>query len=350
MIEAVERALRDKFTGYTPSGGLPDAREAVASWASSLGAPTEANHVLITAGASEAAELLLTALVDEGDEVLVPAPGYPLYTAILGKLGAVARYYKLQAEGGWQPDINEVAEQVTSRTRAILLINPNNPTGSITSDSSTHELIQLAGQRGLLVIADEVYRELSFTRSPTPSSVFAESLGVPLITLESLSKTHLVPGWRIGWMRFTNPSMMEELIASVNRLADARLCAPAPPQYAVRPALEGDKTFQEKFIAIIEQRRNLALQLLEGIPGLSCQAPNAGFFMLIRVDDVGSQSDERFVLDLLEETGVLVVHGSGFGIDPNLGYFRLVYLAEEAILKTSFNEIDHFLRRRAGQT
>src|SRR6266542_1429665 len=204
VVEAVQRAVSDSFTGYAPSAGLPEAREAVADYATQLGAETRSDEVIITSGASEAADLVLTALVNPGEEVLLPAPGYPLYPAILNKLGAQGRYYGLDELRGWQPSMDEVRSLITKRTRALLLINPNNPTGSIIPDDITGQLLELAAENDLLVIADEVYRELCFSESPSPASVLAKNIGVPLITLESLSKTHMVPGWRVGWMRFTN--------------------------------------------------------------------------------------------------------------------------------------------------
>src|SRR5918911_4576730 len=197
VVEPVGRALRDGFTGYAPSSGLPEAREAAARYATAMGAPTTPADVLMTAGASEAADLLLSALVDEGDEVLLPAPGYPIYTAILNKLGAHARYYHLDAARGWRVSPEEIAAAAGERTRPVVLINPNNPTGSIVPDETTREILSVAARHGLLVIADEVYRELCFGPPPSPASVLAQGTGVPVVTLESLSKTHLVPGWRV---------------------------------------------------------------------------------------------------------------------------------------------------------
>src|ERR1700730_5234650 len=190
VVEAVARALRDSFTGYSHSAGLPEARQAVAEYATTLGAATGPGQVLITSGASEAAALVLTALVNEGEQVLLPAPGSPIYTAILSKLGAVTRYYQLENTTGWLPSVEEIDSLITDRTRALVLINPNNPTGSIIPDETTRKLLELAARRKLLVIADEVYRELCFGKRPTPASVLAKDIDVPLITLESLSKTH----------------------------------------------------------------------------------------------------------------------------------------------------------------
>lgn len=344
VVEAVTHALREEFTGYAHSSGCPEAREAVAAYATALGAPTAPDDVLMTSGASEAADLVLAALVEEGDEVLLPAPGYPLYPAILNKLGAVARYYNLDAERGWQPSPDEVSTLINGRTRALVLINPNNPTGSVTPDETTRQLLELAERHNLLVIADEVYRELCFGRQPTSASVLAEEMSVPVITLESLSKTHMVPGWRVGWMRFTHREQMRDLISAIHRLASGRLCSPTPAQYAVRPALEGDKSFLHEFMRDIRRRRDHVVESVRGIEGLSCVVPEAAFYVMIGVADPAGRTDERLVLDLLEETGVLVVHGSGFGTDPSKHcYFRLVYLAGEEVLDIVFEKIGGFL-------
>src|SRR5216684_1022451 len=345
VVGAVQRALSDSFTGYAPSAGLPEAREAVATYATQLGAPTRTDEVIITSGASEAADLVLTALVNPGDEVLLPAPGYPLYPAILNRLGADARYYKLHESHGLQPSVDEVCSLITKRTRALVLVNPNNPTGAIVPDEVTSLLIEQAAEHKLLVIADEVYRELCFGRQPTPSSVLAKTSGVPLITLESLSKTHMVPGWRVGWMRFTHPEKMQDLIAAITRLASGRLCSPTPAQYAVKPALTGDQHFLEGFIADIKSRRDRALAHVRSIERLSCSTPDAAFYMMIRVGGTNHSTDEQFVVDLLNDTGVLVVHGSGFGCDSTAGYFRLVYLANEEALDIAFKAIGRFVAR-----
>jgi len=348
VVERVARALSDDFTGYSHSAGLWEAREAVARYATDLGAPTAPTQVLITSGASEAADLVLTALVEEGDEVLLPAPGYPLYPAILNKLGAVARYYTLDGARGWQFSVEELAQLVGRRTRALLLINPSNPTGAIVPEKTVREVLELAARHSLLVITDEVYRELSFGERPAAASVIAGEMDVPVITLESLSKTHLVPGWRVGWMRYTNEERMRDLTRAVNRLASGRLCSPTPAQYGVRPALEGDRSFLDDFMREIRRRRDFVLASVRGIDGLSCETPAAAFYAMIRAEDPLRRTDERFVLDLLEAAGVLVVHGSGFGTDPADGFFRLVYLADEQTLGHVFDEIGRFMEISRG--
>ena len=343
IVEVVQRALKDKFTGYAHSTGLLEARESIAAYATALGALTSTQDVVVTAGASEAADLVLTALLNEGDEALLPAPGYPIYPAIMAKLGAVARYYNLNDKNDWQPSVDELALLINERTRAIVLINPNNPTGSITNDETTLHILSLAAEHDLLVISDEVYRELCFVEPPTSASVLTASVGAPVITLESLSKTHLVPGWRVGWMRFTHGEKMRELSVAINRLASGRLCSSTPAQYAIKPALEGDRVFMDEFVREIRNRRDSAVAQIGSIQGLSCTTPQAAFYLMVKVDELDGRTDEQFVLEMLESTAVLVVHGSGFGSNPSDGYFRLVYLADQETLTRSLTKIGGFV-------
>jgi aspartate/methionine/tyrosine aminotransferase len=344
VIEAVNRAVSEKFSGYSHSSGLLEAREAVARYATKLGSPTETKDVIVTSGASEAADLTLTALVDPGDEVLLPAPGYPIYPAIVGKLGAKIRYYHLQPQDSWHPSVDEVRSLINPKTRAIVLINPSNPAGSITPDNTTRELLALAAERELLVISDEVYRELCFSTPPTAASVLAKETGAAVVTLESLSKTHMLSGWRIGWLRFTHPERMGGIADAVVKLAGGRLCSPTPAQYAVAPALESSHDYINNFLKEIRRRRDLATSRIASIDGLSCVVPEAAFYLMVKTDHLNGRTDEQFALDLLEASGVLVVHGSGFGCDPNDGYFRLVYLADEQTLDAAFDGIEQAMQ------
>jgi len=352
IVEVVQRALKESFTGYAHSTGLPEAKLAIAAYASQLGAPTTPSDTIVTSGASEAADLVLTALLNEGEEALLPAPGYPIYPAIMAKLGAVARYYTLDQQNNWQPSVDEIASLINKRTRAIVLINPNNPTGSITPDEITKHILSLAAENDLVIISDEVYRDLCFAQAPTSASVLASAMtdgvGTAVITLESLSKTHLIPGWRVGWMRFTNAEKMRELITAITRLASGRLCSPTPPQYAIKPALEGDRSFMNDFVRELKARRDFAVSQIRDIRGLSCTTPEAAFYLMVKVDELGDSTDEQFVIEILEATGVLVVHGSGFGCDPRAGFFRLVYLANQELLSSALTKIRDFMDSRRG--
>ena len=343
IIEAVERATRDDFTGYSHSAGLRSAREVVAEYASALGTETSPADVVITSGASEGADLLLTALLNPGDEILLPGPGYPIYAAIINKLDARARYYYLDQKTNWQPSFDEIKSLINERTKALILINPSNPTGAITPDETTRRLLELAAEHDLLVISDEVYRDLCFKKAPTSASVLADGSGATVAVLESLSKTHMLSGWRVGWMRLSPVSRTRELLDAVIKLAGGRLCSPTPAQYAIRPALLGGRHSIDEFKEEILRRRDLAVKRVARIDGLSCSVPDAAFYLMIKVDDMGDRDDEQFVLDLLEASNVLVVHGSGFGSDPRAGYFRMVYLAGEELLGSAFDAIERSL-------
>ncbi len=342
VVEAIAKATREKFTGYSHSAGLRQAREVIAEYATRLGSETSPDDIIITSGASEAAELVLTSLVNPGDEVLMPAPGYPIYPAILEKLGARTTYYHLDHRTNWQPSVDQVRSLINDRTRGIILINPSNPTGAITKDETTKELLQLAAEHNLLVMSDEVYRDLCFAEPPTSASVLAKGTGAAVVVLESLSKTHQLSGWRVGWMRFSPDASMRGLIDGVMRLASGRLCSSTVAQYAIEPALndqESIRTFTEE----IRRRRDFAARRVAAINGLSCSLPDAAFYLMIHVADMGGKNDEEFVLDLIETANVLVVHGSGFGSNPKAGYFRLVYLADEELLSEAFDGIERSL-------
>ncbi|HET6979735.1 MAG TPA: aminotransferase class I/II-fold pyridoxal phosphate-dependent enzyme [Pyrinomonadaceae bacterium] len=343
IIEAVERATRNNFTGYSHSAGLRAAREVVAEYASALGEKTSPDDVLITSGASEGADLLLTGLLNPGDEVLLPAPGYPIYAAIINRLGAHTRYYYLDHKTGWQPPVDQIKSLINERTRALILINPSNPTGAITPDETTRQLIELAAEHNLLLISDEVYRDLCFAQAPTSASVLGAGSGATVAVLESLSKTHMLSGWRVGWMRLTPAAQSRTLMEALIKLAGGRLCSPTTAQYAIQPALMGNRRPIEQFKEEIRKRRDLAAKRVAAIDGLSCTLPDAAFYLMVHVADMSDRTDEQFVLDLLEASNVLVVHGSGFGSDPRAGYFRMVYLADEALLASAFDSIERSL-------
>ncbi len=344
VIEAISRAAREQFTGYAHSAGLREARAAIAQYATALGAETSPDDVLTTAGASEGAELLLTALVNPGDEVLLPAPCYPVYPAIIKKIDGVVRYYHLNHKTNWQPSVDEIRSLINKRTRAIVLINPSNPTGAVTPDETTKALLELAAEHDLLVISDEFYRDICFTEAPTSASVLARDSRASVVVLESLSKTHMLSGWRVGWMRFSPATRVRDLISGVIRLASGRLCSSTLAQYAILPALQGEQKSVTEFRDEIQRRRDFAVARVSEIEGISCTIPEAAFYLMVHVEDMGGRTDEQFVLDLLETSNVLVVHGSGFGCDPKDGYFRLVYLPDESLLGSAFEGIEQSLR------
>jgi alanine-synthesizing transaminase len=325
LIAAVDRAMRDGHNTYGPSAGIRQAREAVAEEYTRNGFPIGPDRVFITAGTSEGIELTLSAVIDQGDEVLVPMPTYPLYTAVLAKLDAITKYYRLDPSRGWMPDLDHLESLVTSSTRAIVIIDPNNPTGAVYSTETRRALIDFAERHGLLILADEVYGDLGFSGPVDPYGKLDHD--APIISFSSLSKAYLAPGWRTGWMAVGRSPRLDGVATAVKKLADARLCSAVPMQYAIADALNGDRSHQVSFRSALKARADLTIARLCAMPGVSCVAPTAAFYAMPRIALPPGHTDEQFVKALLHATGVLCVYGSGFGLPADAGFLRIVFLA-----------------------
>lgn len=340
LIEAVTRAMRDGRNTYMPSPGIPEAREAVVGEYAARGVDVPADRALITAGTSEGIELALNAIADEGDEVLVPSPTYPLYTVVLAKIGAVPRYYRTNPHDEWQPDLDHMRSLISPRTRAIVAIDPNNPTGAVYPASTRRAVIEMAERHGLVILADEVYGDLGFEGEVPLLGTL--DLDAPIISFSSLSKAYLAPGWRTGWMVVGATKRLDGVLAAVKKLADGRLCSTGPMQYAVVAALTGDRSHQAAFRRALEERARLTTERLNAIPGVRCVAPRAAFYAMPSVALPPGRTDEDYVLSLLRETGILCVYGSGFGLPPEAGFFRVIFLAGTAELAAIYDEIAAF--------
>lgn len=325
LIAAVERALRDGHNGYGPSPGIEAGREAVAAEYTKAGFPVSADRVFLTAGTSEGIDLALAALADEGSDVLVPMPTYPLYTAVIARLGARALYYRTDPRQGWAPDLDHLRSIVTPATRALVVIDPNNPTGATYSVATRRALLEFADRHGLPIIADEVYGDIGFDGPVAPLGSLDPD--APIVSFSSLSKAYLAPGWRTGWMAIGRSPRLNDFVKAVAKLADGRLCSTLPMQYAVAAALTGDRSHQVSFRAALKARAALTVDRLNAMPGVTCVAPTAAFYAMPRVSLPPGRTDEDYVLALLRATGVLTVYGSGFGTAPQDGYLRIVYLA-----------------------
>ncbi len=343
LVDAVARAMRDGHNGYTPSPGIVEAREAVADDFTARGVPTSPDRVLLTSGTSEGIELTLGALVDEGDEVLVPTPTYPLYTAVLAKIGARTVYYRTDPEAGWQPDVDDLQRKVTARTRALVVIDPNNPTGALYPDETRKALIDLAERHGLTILADEVYGDLAYDGPVAPMASLAPDAAI--VSFSSLSKAYLAPGWRAGWLAVGRTPRLDEALAAIKKLADGRLCSPGPMQFAITAALRGDRGHLDLLRRDLRARADVTIERLNAIEGLRCVAPRAAFYAMPQVSLPAGRTDEDFVLGLLRETGVLCVYGSGFGTDPADGFFRVVFLAAPNELAAVYDDIAAFTAR-----
>jgi alanine-synthesizing transaminase len=342
MIEAVERAMRDGHNGYQPSVGILPAREAVAAELTGRGMPVSADRVLITAGTSEGIELALTALAEQEDEVLVPSPTYPLYTAVLAKIGARPVYYRTDPSNGWLPDLDDVRRLVSKATRALVVIDPNNPTGATYPAAVRAALIEIADQHNIPLIADEVYADLAYDGPVPPmASLYPDA---PIISFSSLSKAYLAPGWRTGWMAVGRTPRLDDVLAGIKKLADGRLCSTGPMEYAIVAALQGDRSHEPVFRAALRERAELTASRLNAIDGMHTVTPSAAFYAMPKVTLPPGLTDEDYVLALLRETGVLCVYGSGFGARPEDGFFRVVFLADPAELGEIYDLVAGFTR------
>jgi alanine-synthesizing transaminase len=342
LIEAVAKAMRDGHNGYTASAGIASAREAAAADFVARGVPVSADRVLITSGTSEGIDLALTAIVDEGEDVLVPSPTYPLYTAVLAKIGANPVYYRTDPAQGWLPDLEHMAGAVTAKTRALVLIDPNNPTGAVYPEPVRRQLVDFAESRGLVILADEVYGDLGFDGSVPALAAMAPEAAI--ISYSSLSKAYLAPGWRAGWMAVGSTPRLDDALAAIKKLADGRLCSPGPMQYAVTAALTGDRSHQVTFRQALRERAALTAARFNAMPGMNVVAPQAAFYAMPQVALPKGRTDEDFVLGLLRAKGILCVHGSGFGLPADGGYFRVVFLASPAELGGIYDEVADYAR------
>ncbi len=344
MIEACHKALLENHTGYSNSSGLAEAREAIGNSVRRKGIKNWLD-LFVTSGASEAIELCLTALVNPGEEVLIPSPGYPLYSAVLGKIQAENVPYYLDEENNWEPDITDIRKKVTPRTRALVLINPNNPTGSKYSREVLEELVKLSLERNIVIFSDEIYDKLVLDDEDS-ISIASLSDEAPVITMNGLSKSYLVPGFRIGWAVITGrKNMMSDYIEAINRCLRARLCAVTPLQYAIKPALEGSQEHIREVKDKLRRRRDITWKRLNEIPGISCVKPAAAFYAFPRLHI--DEPDSVFVANLIRETGVVVVHGDGFGQRPGTRHMRIVFLPQEEILEEAFSRLEKHMIDRA---
>jgi alanine-synthesizing transaminase len=344
LVEAVVKAMRDGLDGYAPSLGVPEAVAAACAEAERKGI-RNIQSVFVTAGVSEAVDVCLAALLDPGENVVTPSPEYPLYSAVLAKLGAPLNCYLLDEANGWEPDLEHLSSRLFSGTRALVVINPNNPTGGMYSRKTLEAIVEFARQNNLLIFADEIYDKLILDGDRPHTSVAALAPDVPVVTFNGLSKAYLAPGWRVGWTVVSGPAAaLQPYLEGVHKLLRARLCSNHPQQYAVRPALEGPQDHLVEVRRKLRLRRDLTVQWCNTTPRISCVKPLGAFYAFPRLEI--PESDEDFVRHLLLEKQVFVVHGSGFGEAPETRHFRIVFLPDEATLQRAYAAIAEFIRER----
>jgi alanine-synthesizing transaminase len=343
VVDAVVKAMRDNKNGYAPSPGIPEALEAIRNESQRKGI-TNIQDVFVTSGASEAVDIALSALVNQGETVLTPRPDYPLYSAVLCKLGIELKTYELNEEDSWQPDLIDIHYKITQRTRGIVLINPNNPTGSMCTRRMLEQVAELARKHNLVIFADEIYDKLILDKEPH-ISIAAVAPDVPVVTFGGLSKNYLAPGWRLGWGVVSgDAAVVKPYIEGIHRLLRARLCANHPEQYGVKAALEGPQDHLIEVNNKLRSRRDLTVKTLNAIPRISCVSPKGAFYAFPRIDI--PEPDDVFVKELLLKKHVLVVHGSGFGQKQGTKHFRIVFLPNEATLTQAYQAIGEFIQER----
>jgi alanine-synthesizing transaminase len=344
MIEAVYKAMRDGHNSYGESLGIKPAVDAIRRQAEANGFK-DIQSIFVGYGSGEVIDSCLTALLNPGDNVLTPSPEYPLYGAVLAKLDAVPNAYDLDESNGWEPDLADLERKINPRTRAILLINPSNPTGAVMSRHTLERVLELARRHNLLILADEIYDKLIFDPKEKHISIATLAQDVPIITFNGLSKAYLVPGWRIGWAIATGPrESLHHYLAAVHRLLRARLSAPHPFQHAIKPALEGPQDHIPVMLEKLRRRAQITVDWAKRTPRVNLVAPKGAFYAHPSLDI--PEDDLTFVTDLLKQKHVLVVHGSGFGQKPGTRHMRIVFLPQDEVLNAAYEKITDFMQER----
>lgn len=336
-------------SGYTDSRGLFAARKAIMHYTQSKNIDgVQIDDIIIGNGVSELIVLAMQALLNNGDEVLVPTPDYPLWTAAVTLAGGVARHYLCDENNNWMPSLDDIRAKITSDTRAIVIINPNNPTGTLYTTEILEGILEIARQYQLIVYADEIYDKVLYDGA-MHTSIAALADDVLCVTMNGLSKNYRVCGYRAGWMVISGDKRHAlDYIEGLNMLASMRLCANVPGQYAIQTALGGYQSIVDLVGpgGRLTRQRDLAWELLTAIPGVSCVKPQAALYMFPRLDPklYPIADDQKFILDLLEEERVLIVQGSGFNW-PKPDHFRVVILPHEDELREAIRRIARFLER-----
>ncbi|MDB2560160.1 aminotransferase class I/II-fold pyridoxal phosphate-dependent enzyme [Euryarchaeota archaeon] len=346
MVDAYVKALQDGKNGYSHSYGIHELRTAIALDENRKGWNAQPSDVYVCHGVTEALQILFASVLTEGDKVLAPGPHYPPYMAYPQMYGAQTIEYKLQPDNGWKIDLSDIESKMDSSVRLLVLINPNNPCGSVAGQEEIEKLLDIARKwPNCMIVADEIYDGLDFTG--LQKSVASLSDDVPVISLNGVSKVYYAPGWRIGYLAVHDPTKrLLKVRDGIERMLRSRLCASTPAQLGYLAGLESDRTWMKAYAEKVVQQRDVCVERISQIEGLEVQSSGGAFYMFVRLlDEKWANDDKQFVLDLLHEEHVLVVHGSGFSPELGKGHFRIVYLPDSEVLNEAFNRIESFLKR-----
>ena len=340
----VKQALIDAINKgenyYSSSEGLLELRQEIAKKENAKGLSISAEEILVTNGVSEGLDMVISSIVEEGDEVLLPGPYYPPYASYVRLHGGIPVEFGVDLNNS-TPDIDDIKSKITSKTVAICLISPNNPTGVVFNENSLKELVGIANQHNLYIICDEIYDQIIFDEKFVGIGKVAGDS--PVIVLNGFSKVHLMSGWRIGYIAFNQSSQLDAIRENLPKLARVRIATSLPVQHAALESLRGPQDYINDFVSEIKKRRDLVVKRLNEMPGLSCPNPKGAFYAFPKIEDNKFGTDKEFVTKLLEEKGVLTVHGSGFGKQYGSGHFRLVYLPSLEVLDSAMNKIEDFV-------
>jgi alanine-synthesizing transaminase len=345
--DALCKAIDCDDNYYSPSEGRPELREAIVRKEKRVNdLDISANNVLITEGISEGIEMILAALVEKGDEILFPGPTYPPYISYTKFFDGTPVAYETIEKEGWVPNIDDLRSKISPKTRAIVITNPN-PTGSVYSGKMIKEMLDIAGEHNLPVLSDEIYDQLTYEKEFVSTAHLSKD--VPVVGLNGFSKVYQMTGWRLGYMYFKGEGkQLDDLKLGVEKQCRIRLCANTPVQIAGAAALDGPQDFVKGIVEKLKQRRDFAFKRLNEIEGITTTKPEGAFYIFPKIHDVGTRwkTDMEFVVELLRETGVLIVNGSGF--DPVYGkdHARIVFLPPCNELEEAFNSLEQFMKKK----
>ena len=338
--QALIKSVNSGQNYYSDSEGLPELLDEIAKKENLKGLSISRENVIVTNGVSEGLDMIMSSIIEEGDEVLLPGPYYPPYASYVRLHGGKPIEFAVDLEYS-TPDIDDIKSKISSRTVAICLISPNNPTGVVFNQKSLKKLVDIANEHNLYIICDEIYDQIVFDEKFIGIGKVADDS--PVIILNGFSKVHLMSGWRIGYIAFNNSSKLDALREHLPKLARVRIATNHPVQHAALESLRGPQNYISDFVSELKQRRDLVVKRLNSIPGLSCPMPKGSFYAFPKIERNPYSTDKEFVLELLKQKGVLTVHGSGFGTQYGSGHFRIVFLPDMDVLNSALDKIEDFV-------